>query len=429
MDFEAVAPLAANEEGEIFELEGYAAVGASGNYLTPLDGEKLIVQPHGSETLFLPDRTLVALDLDSMELVALEENPYNPGEPIFPVATFNSPGYIAAASCAFIEEPGAQALPLFSYGACGWDGEDIVVAAMRVDRSRRQDLRLMPREKVESGVKRFQKKYPQNRLARHLEHCALVYGCPAAKNMFIGREEAPLPTAQTCNARCLGCLSLQKDSPIPHSQDRINFTPTSEEIAQVALEHLSRVKNGVVSFGQGCEGEPLLAAKVIAPAIAMIREQTSDGTINLNSNGSRPDLLQQCLDAGLDSIRVSMNSVRPECYEAYFRPSYEFKDVLKSIDMAGFRGKWVSINYLNMPGFTDSPEESEAFLKFLKDHPVNMIQWRNMNFNPRQYCDAMSQAAECGAPIGVDVMLDQISRQRPNVRFGYFNPPKESFNK
>ncbi|MBI9075063.1 MAG: radical SAM protein [Desulfatibacillum sp.] len=427
MELNTVAPLVANEEGEIFELEGYAAVGASGNYLAPLDGDRAIVQPHGSETLFLPDRVPVVLDLDSMELVALEENPYNPGEAIFPVATFNSPGYIATASCAFVEDPGAQVLPLFSYGACGWDGQDVVAAALRVDRSRRQDLRLMPLAKVESGVKRFRKKMPDNRLARHLEHCALTYGCPAAKNMFIGREEAPLPTAQTCNAKCLGCLSLQKDSPIPHSQDRINFTPTAEEIAQVALEHLSRVKQGVVSFGQGCEGEPLLATKVIAPAIAMIREQTSNGTINLNTNGSRPDLLEQCLDAGLDSIRVSINSVRPECYQAYFRPSYDFKDVLKCIDLAGSRGKWVSINYLNMPGFTDSPEEAEAFLQFLGDYPVTMIQWRNMNFNPRQYYDAMAQAGPCSTPLGVEAFLDEITRLHPKVRFGYFNPPKESF--
>ena len=78
MEFDAVAALVANEGGEIFELEGYAAVGASGNYLAPLDGDKVIVQPHGSETLFLPDRSPVVLDLDTMELVALEEKPVQP---------------------------------------------------------------------------------------------------------------------------------------------------------------------------------------------------------------------------------------------------------------------------------------------------------------------------------------------------------------
>ena len=105
---------------------------------------------------------------------------------------------------------------------------------------------------------------PDNRLARHLEHCALTYGCPAGKNFFLGRYEAPLPTSRACNARCLGCLSLQQESGIPCSQDRIAFTPTAEEIAEVALTHIGRVNKAVVSFGQGCEGDPLMAARLEA---------------------------------------------------------------------------------------------------------------------------------------------------------------------
>ena len=35
----------------------------------------------------------------------------------------------------------------------------------------------------------------RNRLFRHLETCALTYGCPAAKNLFLCRYEAPLPTS------------------------------------------------------------------------------------------------------------------------------------------------------------------------------------------------------------------------------------------
>jgi len=31
-----------------------------------------------------------------------------------------------------------------------------------------------------------------------------------------------------------------------------------QEIAEVALAHIRQVKKSVVSFGQGCEGDPLL---------------------------------------------------------------------------------------------------------------------------------------------------------------------------
>ncbi|MCP3876767.1 MAG: radical SAM protein, partial [Desulfobacteraceae bacterium] len=187
----------------------------------------------------------------------------------------------------------------------------------------------MPQKKIIAGIKAMQKKYPDNRLMRHLENCATEYSCPAGKNFFLKRYEAPLPTARACNARCLGCISLQEENLITSPQNRIKFTPSSKEISEVATEHIKTVKNPVVSFGQGCEGDPLTAFKVIEPAVKKIREKTSLGTINFNSNASMPDLVEKLFDAGLDSMRVSINSIRESCYNAYFRPNgYEFKDVL-----------------------------------------------------------------------------------------------------
>jgi len=286
----------------------------------------------------------------------------------------------------------------------------------------------MPPAKVRAGINSLRRRMPANRLIRHLETCALSYGCPAGKNFFLGRYEAPLPTAVTCNARCLGCLSLQKNSGISCTQERIAFTPTAEEIAEVALYHIGRVKKAVVSFGQGCEGEPLSASRVIAPAIRLIRAETGRGTINLNTNASRPVDVGRLCDAGLDSLRVSLNSVRRECYEAYFRPKgYGFADVLRSIDTALEKGKFVSINYLNCPGFTDTPEEAEAFLSFLEDHPIHMIQWRNLNYDPIRYWKAMDAAAPLGEPIGMQDLIQGIRDSHPGLKFGYFNPPKEKF--
>ncbi|MBV5345336.1 MAG: hypothetical protein JZU63_07315, partial [Rhodoferax sp.] len=60
----------------------------------------------------------------------------------------------------------------------------------------------------------------------------------------------------------------------------------AQEIAAVAVPHLQRAEHAIVSFGQGCEGEPLLQAQTIAQAIRRIRKKTSRGTINLNSNAS-----------------------------------------------------------------------------------------------------------------------------------------------
>ncbi|MCB2166454.1 MAG: radical SAM protein [Deltaproteobacteria bacterium] len=415
--------LVANVDGEIIDLEGYAAVGMDGPILAPLTTRTTRRMPHGSEFMFLPDRRPVVYDLETEDLVTVLENPFAPGEPVFPLAAFNSPGYIITQLCAYEETETAGFLPLFSYGAVGWHAGRFYTAVQQVDKERRQDLRLMPMDKVQGGVRLFQKEMPTNRLRRHLEKCALEYGCPAAKNFFIGRCEAPLPTSPECNARCLGCLSLQKDSLIPCSQDRIDFMPIPEEIAEVALAHFERVPDGVVSFGQGCEGDPLLAAASIEPAIRLIRRQTERGTINLNTNASLPDTVAALFDAGLDSMRVSINSLREACYQAYFRPrGYTFADIMHSIDMTLARGGHVALNYLNLPGFTDTPEEYEALAAFLTERPIHLIQWRNLNYDPLGYYDVMDEVAVHSRPMGVKTLLKKIRRRFPGVKFGYFNP-------
>ncbi len=384
--------------------------------------------PHGSELMYLPDRRPILFNQNSGIIEALSENPYAPAEPIFAVAAFNSPGYVITHVSAYRERQNANYLPLFCYGAVGWHRGKFRTAVVRVDAEPRQDLRQMPRDDVVAGVEKARRQMPQNRLRSHLETCALEYGCPAGKNFFLRRYEAPLPTAQKCNARCLGCLSLQKGSEIPCSQNRIDFTPSADEISEVALAHIRSVKNSVVSFGQGCEGDPLLAAEVIEPAIRQIRSQTPDGTINMNTNGSRPEILEQLFDAGLDSVRVSMNSVREKCYHGYFRPNgYRFADVLKSIEVALAQEKFVAINYLNSPGFTDSPQEVDALTGFLQNYPINMIQWRNLNFDPIRYWKEMNAVATHGEAIGMEKLLSRIRKKFPKLKFGYFNPPKEKF--
>lgn len=427
---EWITAVVADGEGRIFDLPGYAAVGMAGEQLAPLTTAQVIGLPFGSELLYLPDRRPVVLNMEAGRMEVLEDNPHEPSDPIYPVAAFNSPGHVITYVSAFRERRRPQTLPLFSFGALGWHRGRFHAAAVRVDFEPRQDLRRMPLPAVRAGVKALRRRMPDNRLRLHLETCALHYGCPAGKNFFLGRYEAPLPTAVACNARCRGCLSLQKGSGVSCTQERIAFTPTPEEIAEVALFHIGRVKRAVVSFGQGCEGEPLTAARVIEPAIRTIRSRTGRGTINLNTNAGMPDLLGRLCEAGLDSIRVSLNSVRRQCYEAYFRPrGYAFPDVLRSIDAALSQGKFVSINYLNSPGFTDTEEEAAALLVFLRRHPVHMIQWRNLNYDPIRYWRAMGAAAPFSAPMGMEVLMARIRREFPRLKFGYFNPPKEKFGK
>jgi len=420
-----LAAVAANADGEIFDLEGYAAVGMDGPLKSPLEITGTCALPHGSELMMLPDRFPLVYNIAEKRLEVLREDPYESGAPIYPVAAFNSPGYVITRTSAYVEAAAADILPLFSYGALGWSEEGFRSAVVQVDNEPRQDLRQMRPEDVAAGIAAMRGRLPENRLRRHLENCATTYGCPAGKNFFLHRYEAPLPTSRACNARCLGCISLQSRADLQSSQNRIDFVPSPEEIAGVALAHITEVPDAVVSFGQGCEGDPLMAAEAIEPAIRRIRSETDAGTINMNTNGSRPDTLARLFDAGLDSIRISMNSVRPKCYEAYFRPvDYAFGDVLESVERAVAEGVFVSINYLNCPGFTDTPEEFDALTQFLDRYAIGMIQWRNLNFDPVRYLKTMAAAAADTAPVGMEVCLARIREHAPDVIFGYFNPPR-----
>jgi len=178
----------------------------------------------------------------------------------------------------------------------------------------------------------------------------------------------------------------------------------------------------VASFGQGCEGEPLTEWKTIEEAIKLIRYETSKGVINLNTNASYPDKIEQLLDAGLDSIRVSMNSARSEYYEKYFRPAdYEFADIIESIKIAREKNKFVSLNYFVFPGFTDCRDEWKALEKLLISPGVNMIQWRNLNIDPDWYIEEMGMDFS-SENIGIKKVMDNVRERFPEVRFGYFNP-------
>jgi pyruvate-formate lyase-activating enzyme len=420
--------LVARENGEILELDGYAAAGMSGPAITPLTTRETRILPHGSELMMLPNRIPILYNRETRRMEPVATHPRDRFIRLFPVAAFNSPGYVITRICAHARAPKIPDLPLFSYGAAGWGSGNFRSAVLWIDREPRQDLRFMKPENVLAGIRRLRKIMPDNRLRLHLETCAMTYGCPAGKNFFLGRYEAPLPASRICNARCLGCLSLQQDSGIPNSQNRIACTPSSPDIAEVALFHIERVPSAVVSFGQGCEGDPLFAADAIGPAIRMIRSRTSQGTINMNTNASRPDVLKNLIEAGLDSIRVSINSFQEAKYLAYFRPvGYRFSHVLDSISLALKHGLHVAINYLNMPGFTDTGPEFESLRSFLHRFPIHQIQWRNLNYDPIAYQEIMNAGHSPENSIGMAAIIRNLRREFPALRHGYFNPPKENW--
>ena len=419
--------LFSDEKGKIYPFEGLEAAGMKAGRFFRLDPKEFLKLPDFSELFMLPGRVPVGLDPETGLAQALPFDPYSKEKKkCFAVAAFIPPGHTITHSSAYEEESGAQMLPLFSYAACVFYKGSFYATAVKVDKSFRHDERFMDPALVQKGVEKFEKLFPKNRLVPHLAGCATVSGCANAKNFFLGRFEAPVPTSPVCNAQCQGCISFQPETrDFPSNQQRIRFVPTPEEIAELALHHIREVAEPIVSFGQGCEGEPTLSADAIEKAIHLIRKSTSKGSINLNSNASRPQAVAKLFDAGLNSIRVSLNSVREPYYSLYYQPkNYSLETVIESIAAAKERGGFVSLNYLSMPGFTDTAEEFEALKEFVVRHRVDMIQWRNLNYDPLQYFRDLGLSGRPAEYLGMSRILRELSAELPRLRMGYFNPKK-----
>lgn len=381
----------------------------------------LIKMPKGSSLFYLPSRAPVGFNEETGRFTPLFEFE---GSPVFAVAAFIIPAYLRLYNPAVVKS-GEGRLPLWAYTACGAIGSSVHVAAARIDRRIRQSPHFYDNNLIKKQVKEFLRSYPQNRLIRHLSNCALNYNCLAAKNFFLKRWEAPVPTSRICNARCIGCLSYQ-ESDCEASHNRINFKPSALELYEVMHSHLITASEAIVSFGQGCEGEPLLYADTIAEAVSKVRKNTACGTINMNTNASLPKKIDLLCKAGIDSFRISLSSPQEKFYNLYFRPlSYKFKDVLKSIGIAKKHGKFVSVNLFIFPGFSDSKEEIKALLKFIKNTGVDMLQMRNLNIDPDFYFEVLK--SKNFSPRGVTALINILNKEFPRLKIGYFNLPKEKF--
>ena len=188
------------------------------------------------------------------------------------------------------------------------------------------------------------------------------------------------------------------------------------------MSHLNHAQEAIVSFGQGCEGEPLTEYGLIADSIREIKKRTDRGTINLNTNGSQPERVRKIAESGLDSIRISLNSARPEYYYAYYRPkNYRFEDVVASIKLSRDMGLYTMINYLVFPGITDQEEEIDALRGLIRRTGVNFIHLKNLNIDPQLYIERMPVSGS--KAVGIKRMAAIIEEEFPEIELGYFNKP------
>ena len=406
---DTITAVYAAADGTILDAPGLMGMGRTGEENVPLTLEDIIPLPGGADLMLLPDRLAVGQTAEG-EALPIEG---------LAVAAILPAGYTRLFLPAYVREEKAERLPLYGYTAVVVCRDKLCCAAVYTDENEKWDPANYNGKELKKLVRRTMKELPNNRIVEQVGNCSLNYHCLTAQNLFYRRWECGVPTSPVCNANCLGCISLQSAECCPSPQERITFSPTPEEIAEVGIYHLSIAPDGIISFGQGCEGEPSLAADAIAAAERLIRAETKRGQININTNAGYTEGIRKIVDAGLDSMRVSIISAIEESYAAYYRSNYTLADVKESIRYALSHGVYVSLNMLFFPGFNDRAEELEAWRSFFRELPVNMVQVRNLNVDPDAFLEVMPEAQ--GEVVGARAFLERLKKEFPTLVIGSFS--------
>jgi len=241
----------------------------------------------------------------------------------------------------------------------------------------------------------------------------------------------------------------------------IPFVPDAGEIVELAVHHLSKAPQPIVSFGTCCEGEPLLQADLLRDVIIQIRKKTKRGTIHVNTNGTLPEVICRLRESGLDSLRVDFNSVRRDYFNRYarinwgpilkkikeaeqryfnnsgeeenvdkdreeFEPEDCFDKAKDSLKLMKEKGGFTSIRYMILPGLNDEWQEMEELCAFIEETRIDMIQWRNIAIDPEYYLESIRYEAPASLvyakKMGVKGLIQAIRDKYPHLRHAYYNP-------
>ena len=402
--------LTAGADGSLRTHESFRALGRSGWDILPAD--QLIAPPPGTTLVHLPGR--YALGQKGGVRTSLR------GGAELAVAAVLPPGYLRTLLPAYDPDPAAPVLPLYGYAAVGVVDGEPRVAAVRTDRSDAWNPGAADRQHITPALEAAGRALPDNRLIRHLTTCATDYRCLTAQNVFLRRGEGAIPVSPACNAACLGCISEQWGD-VASPQTRLAFAPSAAEIAELAAWHLSASKGNFVSYGQGCEGEPLTRGSVLVDATRRIRAAAPEATIHINTNGSRPAVLLRLMEAGLNSIRISIFSLDEGRFRAYYRPvGYGLAQVAECARLIHEGGGQLTVNLLTFPGITDSPGEIEALVAFVERYGVNQVQLRSLNVDPLWLLERIPDRT---TGIGMRAFVEELRRRCPQLQLGNFTRP------
>lgn len=345
-----------NPDGDLLFDEDFTALGRIGKNIAEPLLEEMIPMPEGTTFVLLPDRQGIVMKFESFIPYPYPEN--------MPVGVLLPQGYTRTLMPSFAEPaPGDQILPDYGYTMVGYKEGQFYVAAIKTNEDKKWNPKFYNTEDLPGKINKMKNRFPKNVLVKELSNYASNDSCFAAQNIFYERWEGGIPVSPNY------------------------YKKTADEIAELGINHLKE-DDSIISFGLGFEGEPSLQAGLIADGIKKIRKKTSKGKINCNTSGGNTAGIKEIVDAGIDSLRVTINSGLQATYNAYFKGrNYSLEDVKNSLCYAAEKNCSTYLNLLVMPGVTDTKKEIEKLKNFIKESKVKKVKFSNLNVDPDQYLD------------------------------------------
>lgn len=164
-----------------------------------------------------------------------------------------------------------------------------------------------------------------------------------------------------CNLRCLYCMPKDGINKLPHEDILRN-----EEIVKIVK---CVVKSGINKI-RLTGGEPLIR-KGFVDLVRDIKNVEGISEIAITTNGIYlAEMLDELIEAGLDRVNISLNSLDPKKYSEITRGG-DLNKVLNAIQKAYESSiKKVKINTVLIGGFND--DEIEDFVELSKDKNIDI---------------------------------------------------------
>ncbi len=184
-----------------------------------------------------------------------------------------------------------------------------------------------------------------------------------------------LEVSSYCNLRCPMCYrtleNLEEKNP-----SRLGFMDW--RLFQKCIDEGSEY--GLYAVKLNYEGEPLLHPKL--PEMIAYAKKKGVVDVQFNTNGVllKGDLAKKILDAGVDRVIISFDSIHKERYEA-IRVGAKFEEVVRNVeefvklrDKSGRKGPCIRVSMVKMK---ENLDEVDEFYRFWKERGVDLVTYVN----------------------------------------------------